>query len=308
MPHWTDKIPETEKSHSPIVLPPFPAPFLEHISVPLADVAELSSPPARKLELLLNADYLRIVTDFPVVVELDGRVITASGMGTSYAPNFISDDPTDNAGALLCPSVDFEVIGYPFRTLSLSMADIIVSGNDLLTEQVLGQIEIYYGRGPVRSHGPGWPVSYTLEYTQSRPAAGTISTEPLWPTMGINLPGGNNLASPSGTRWFPHRLQVTGWSYIITWDAAVGATNIARLLYRNEVGTANVGLWTRAARDDGFGNDPTVYEWDMRPPIEIPGYVIRPDVGSLGGGIILQVEATAPMTAVKHCVNFRGWM
>ena len=252
------------------------------------------------------ADYIAIVSTFPVLVRADDSPLIPDEDQQPFldAAPFTqpgSFQPVLNVGATGGVDIRFRP-GLSFvikrRTTRLSIE---VSGDttDYENQYVPGECHVFLGQGDVQEISWGLPISFPIELS----VAGLATTGHTFSNIQPTLHGQNAASpSPSPNKTIPSRGEIYGLSVTPTWAGAAGLLTLIRLGMQAEAALGTFRLATYRPNTERF-------ELDFGSPVEFYPLSTRqpPGVGLLGA-LNLRVEANINFSGLEAVLRCRGFM
>lgn len=274
------------------------APEAGHLVIPLCDLRPLggsSAPLPRTWNI--NADWVRVVSDYPVAVWLDDTRIGHDRTLTWEGEPAVSKDwedavPWSRPETPLHGGLDFTV-RRRVKRISLDQVPLF-NATEMLVKSIPGTVHVYYGAGGVENVGPG-PYLHSSEEIIITPNPGSIYQTFIGPWRFRTHNKNNWTAAPrTGT---PGSTQKIIPPEVELLDIAVQVpTNTpqvlqARLYYSDELGRESD--WWQGGLDitilgignyrKQFANPLRLPTWavDARGPAPLPGWFIDIQAGGV---------------------------
>lgn len=290
---WRELVPETRPRLATIERTTDARLGAGHFVLLYDDVAS-----GRYTNVTVNAEYLAISSQFPVIVEVDGvpvnldEDIVAVPSAGSVGPNnwAIQYEGADQLNLRLRPGMSY--------TLRRRVGKLSVKCTGDLTDYtdsfVHGCVHLFVGSGGVEDMGFGLPVPHTIELPYAGAATSAVNYD-LRPTL-----HGNNAASPgSALKYVLSREEIIGVAVVPTWAGAAGL--ITSLTLAQQTSGADVVL-TR------YRPQVAAVDFDFGVPVELAGYHSRRFDLDLRGVLKFTVTTSADVTALAVTLRCRGWL
>lgn len=262
----------------------------------------------------VDASYIRIVTDFPVVVKADGRILSPIVPTRSEFPGTTGVNPYEAEDLIWFnvnpPNARLQSIEYElFRQVEILeieappssvVATSDASANTLIGQnEIFGQVHVYLGREGVCRVGPGaWNYAGVLGVVVQPPGL-SATFGPVDFCLHQRRNGG--VGTSSGKQYQPAEVELLDFSFRSSQGCPIQRVII---YYRNASGTRDFQLWT-AQPWYLFNNQVT--GWPL-PNIRVPNWAYRKHGAADATGVYIEVAYTTfcQLDDVAFHLNFRG--